>query len=142
MSARTSLPLLAGLAFALAGCYTHYPYGPYGGPYAPVYTAPPATLPPGTVISPGYESLGTPSTSPGGTFQPPTYNGSPSSYRGGDYYQPDEQSQSRKFVPEYDDINGPGTSGSGGGSTFGSENTTPFGPQGGTDRTARSRTIG
>jgi hypothetical protein len=126
-ASRAVLPLVAGLAFGLAGCYTHYPYGNYG--YTPVYTTPPATIAPGTVIGPGVESLGAPSSNPG-TFQAP-YEGAPSSSRDGNFYERDEQSESRKVVPDYHDPNGPGSVGSGTG-TFGSENTTPFGPQGGT----------
>ena len=120
---RTAFPLVAALAFGLAGCYTHHPYGSYGyGPWTPAYSTSPATLAPGTVISPGVESLGSPSTSPGGTYQAPIYQQPSSSNNGGDFYTPDEQ-QSRKLVPEYEDPNGPGTSNT----TYGSGNTTPFG---------------
>jgi hypothetical protein len=73
------------------------------------------------MISPGVESLGAPSTSPGGSYQAPYSQ--PSSYNNGDFYTPDDQ-ESRKLVPNYDDPNAPGASG---GATYGSENTTPFG---------------
>jgi hypothetical protein len=128
MAAARSLALLGGLALAgLAGCYSHYPYGPYGyNPYGPVYTTTPGAVAPGTIIGPGVESLGAPTVSPDGTFQPP-YDASDSSYNNGDLYQRDGQTEQRNYVPDYRDPNDPGAAGAGGTGTFGSGNTTPFG---------------
>ena len=117
---RAALPLTAALACGLAGCYTHYPYGSDSyGPWTPAYSTPgPA------VIGPGVESLGAPSTSPGGNYQAPIYQ-QPSSSREGDYYGQEDQ-QSRKLVPPYYDVNGPGASSDD--TTYGPEHQTPFGP--------------